>query len=256
MHIFKTVLAVAGAMAFSCIASTAHAQEDEHTMSMISLMTIEPSKEEQFSEAWSTIRETAMENGYSYTDYVGGWRNERWIVTPLKNFADVDALFAARDAVSEAGGRKFERALASFRESLTNSHTFFTKDDRQLSYWPETYEPGPYMEIDTFHYRYGKSDEMRAILADYKALVESKNSPYGYQVSWDWIGSEGNSVTFISYAADAVAMAQMNASINEMMDGDETYENILERFLAISTGSQTMIGIFNPEASINLPEQE
>lgn len=256
MQISKSVFAVVGALMLSIFSPAAIAQDDEHAMSMISLFELDPSKGKQFDDAWMTIRDLAMSNGYEYTEYVGGWRNQRWIVTPLKNFADVDAVFAARDAVEEAGGKKFEKAIDNFVGAMTNSHTFFARDDSELSYWPEGYEPGPFMEIETFHYRYGTQDEMRAILAEYKALMEQKESPYGYQVSWDWIGAEGNSITFISYAEDAVALAEANAAIHEMTKDDETFQALFDRFLKISTGSNTMYGVFNPEASINLPEQE
>ncbi len=58
----------------------------------------------------------------------------------------------------------------------------------------------------------------------------------------------------MSYADDAVAMAQMNAAIDSMMENDETYKRLIDRFLTISTDSQTMRGTYNPDASINLPE--
>lgn len=256
MSIWKSVFAVVGAFLLILFAPAAVAQDDEYTMSMISLFEIDPSKEKQFEEAWTTIRETAMANGYEYTDYVGGRRNERWIVTPLRNFADVDALFAARDAVSEAGGSKFEKALANFIGAMTNSHSFFVRDDDELSYWPEGYEPGPFMEIDTVYYRYGARDEMRAVLADYKALMEEKESPYGYQVSWDWIGAEGNSFTIVTYAENELALAEAKAAQDAMLEGDEEAEALFERFLKVVTGSDTMHSVFNPDASINLPEEE
>lgn len=251
MSINKILIAMAAAIAFSIPAASA--QDDERNLSMISLFDVDPSKEAQFDKAWATIRDIAMESGYEYTDYVGGWRNQRWIVTPLKNYADVDALMAARDAVGEAGGKKFEKALASFSGAMTNSHTFFSRDDNELSYWPNGAPTASYMEIDTYHYRYGEQDELRGLLAEYKALMEEKESPYGYQISWDGIGSEGNSFTVISYAADAVAMAEANAAVGAMLDGDKKADSIFERFQKISTGSQTTHGTFNPEASINLP---
>ena len=109
------------------------------------------------------------------------------------------------------------------------------------------------MEIDTIHYHYGAQDKMRDVLADYKALAASKNVPYGYQVNWDMIGAQGNSVTLISYAENAVAMAEQKAAISAMMENDDDYKALLKEFLAINTNSQTMHTTFNPEASINMP---
>ncbi|WP_411817119.1 hypothetical protein [Hyphococcus sp. DH-69] len=229
---------------------------EERKMNMVSLFEIDPSKEEQFKEAWKVIRDTAIANDYAYTDYVGSWRNMHWMVTPLKNFADVDALWAARNAVEEKGGRKFERAMDDFLGAMTNSHTFFTIDDADLSYWPEGAEAGSYMEIDTFYYDYGKKDEMRELLADYKALMAEKDLPYPYQVSWDSLGTEGNSVTIISYAEDAVALAQSDAAIAEAMEGDEMAESIFERYLSIATRSKTMRGKYHADISINVPEMD
>ena len=254
MSILKTIAGVTAGTAM-CL-SAAMADDHAPTMSMISLMEIDPAKTEQFDEAWSTIREIATESDYPYTDHFGAWRNERWIATPLKNYADVDALIETRTKVETEGGRRFERALERFYDAMTNSHAFFIRYDDDLSYAAEGSDVGPFMEIDTYHYRYGADDEMRAILSGYKALMAAKNSPYGYDVSWDTIGSVGNSVTVVSYAENAVAMAERNAAIDAMLEGDEAAEALFERFLAISTGSDTMHSWYAPDASINAQSGE
>lgn len=248
MLLCRTLIAFAASISI-CIPA-AFAQDADRSMSMISLLEVDPAKSEQFDEAWKVIRETAMANGYPYMLYAGGYRNQRWIATPVKNFADVDALFAARDAVSDAGGKKFEKALEKFIAAQTSSHTFFATEDKELSYAPEGASEGNFMEIDTLYYRYGAQDKMRKVLADYKALMESKNSPYAYGVNWDGLGSIGNSVTIITTAESPVAMAQADVAINAMLEGDEAWEGILADFLAINTGSQTIRSNFNPEASI------
>lgn len=249
MSVYKSICSIGAAVAMCFTA--AFADDHEPSMSMVSLFEIDPAKTDQFDEAWKVIQKTAQESDYAYTDFVGGSRNERWIATPLKNFADVDAVMAARKSVMDAGGRKVEKALEAFYGAMTDSHTFFTRDDDELSYQPEGAEGGPFMEIETFYYRYGADDEMRDILSDYKALVASKNVPYGYQVSWDTIGAQGNSVTMISYAENAVALAEQNAAINAMLEGDSAFEDLFARFLAINTGSDTMHTRYNPGASIN-----
>lgn len=249
MSIYKSICVIVAAAA-ACV-SAALADGHEPSMSMVSMFEIDPAKTEQFDAAWAVIRQAAEESDYSYSDYVGGWRNQRWIATPLKNYADVDAVMAARKSVTDAGGRKLKRALDDFYGAMTDSHSFFTRDDHELSYEPEGAEGGPFMEIDTYYYRYGENEEMRDILAAYKALSESKGVPYQYHVNWDTLGAQGNSVTLISYAENAVAMAEQNAAIRAMMDGDETYDALFARFMAISTGSDTMHTRYNPEASIN-----
>lgn len=237
--------------------SFAHSQDaDDRKMSMITTFEIAPEKTAQFKSAWETIRDTAEANDYPYTDMVGSWRNTHWMVTPLKNFADVDSLMAARDAVEKAGGKAFTKAVDNFVGSMTNSHTFFVMNDSELSYWPEGAEAGPFMEIDTFHFEYGAKDEMRAILSEYKALMAEMESPYPYQVSWDSIGTEGNSVTIVSYSEDAVTLAQANAAMSEMMDGNKKSEALFDRYQKISTGTETMYGKYNAEASINPPNME
>ncbi|MEM9619886.1 MAG: hypothetical protein AAF936_18175 [Pseudomonadota bacterium] len=253
MHLFKRLISIGAAAAFTV--TTGFAQ-DGPSMSMVTLLEVTPAKEQQFDSAWMTIKEIATENDYPYTEFVGGMRNERWIATPINSYADVDAVFAAREAVTEAGGKKYKKAIASFQDALMTSHTFFTQRDADLSYSPEGSEPGPFMEIDSFQYQYGADEEMESILADYKALMESKQSPYAYEVNWDGLGVEGNSITIISFAENAVAMAQANAAINEMLEGDEAAEALFARFLAISGGSETMHSVFNPEATINMPSPE
>ncbi len=246
---------VVGAIASACLAvGAAWAEQHEPTMSMVSLFELDPSQEKSFDDAWMTIKETAEANDYPYSEFVGGHRNMRWIVTPISKFADVDAVFAARNAVDEAGGRKMEKALKAFNAALVDSRTFFVRYAPDLSYRTDADEGGPYMEIDTFHIRYGKRDEAEALLKDYKALMEEKNSPYSYSVSWDSIGTQGNAFTIVTYAKDAVAMAQRHAAENALVEGDETAEEIFARFMEISTGSETMRGRHNADASINLSD--
>jgi|GEM_PF-4347709 len=253
MSFFKSV---AGVVAGGIIAIGA-AFADDHApgMSMISMFEVDPAQEKSFDDAWMTIKKTAEANDYPYSEFAGGHRNMRWIVTPISNFADVDAVMAARGAVNNAGGKKMEKALAEFYGAMVNSRTFFVRDAPALSYRAEGDEGGTYMEIDTFHIRYGKRAEAEALLADYKALMEAKNSPYSYNVSWEDIGTEGNAFTIVSFAKDAVDMAQRNAAMNAMLEGDEAAEDIFARFLSISTGSETMNGRLRPEASINFPDE-
>lgn len=248
MLLCRTLVAIAASISI-CIPA-AFAQDADRSMSMISVFEVDPAKEKQFDDSWKAIRDIAIANGYPYTVYAGGYRNQRWIATPVRNFADVDAVYAARDAVFNAGGKKFEKALEKFISAQTSSHTFFATEDKELSYAPEGASEGNYMEIDTLYYRYGAQDKMRKVLADFKALMESKNSPYAYGVNWDGLGSIGNSVTIITTAASPVAMAKADVAVNAMLEGDEAWEGILAGFQAINTGSQTIHSNFNPEASI------
>ena len=252
MFSLKSIAAAAASASFAV--SVAWADGHAPTMSMVSLMEVDPAQEEAFDDAWMTIKETAEANDYPYTEFVGGSRNMRWIVTPIENFAAVDAVFAARDAVEEAGGRKMEKALDTFAGALTNSHTFFVRYADDLSYQTDQDAGGPYMEIDTFYYRYGKQDEIKALFADYKALMEELNAPYSYNVSWDSLGTEGNSLTVITYAEDKVAMAERDAAMEALLKDNKKAEALFARFRELATGSESMTGRMNMEASINLPE--
>ena len=251
MTFIKTLFSIAVGAAFAT--SAVFAQDGPPSMSMISVFKVDPAKGKQFDDAWMTIREVAMENDYSYSEFAGGMRNERWIVTPINSYADVDAVMAARDALNEPGGKKMTKAYENFVGAMTESLTFFTHADYENSYQAEGDEGGSFMEIETYHFKYGKRAEMKSVFADYKALMAEKNAPYSYNVSWDGIGSSGSSVTVVTYAADAVAMAQRNAAMNELLDGDKKAEALFARFLAIAADTETMHTRFNAEASINLP---
>ena len=238
---------------FACAFAISSALADGHepTISMVTIFDVKPAKEKQFDAAWADIKAIAEANEYPFTEMAGGWRNMRWIVTPLTKFADVDAVMAARMAVDEAGGKKFDKALAKFEGALTDAHTFFTHYDADLSYTAEGDQGGMYMKIDSFFYEFGKREEMTEILADMKALIAAKNSPYSYQVNWDGIGSPGNSFTVITYAANPVAMAERDAASWQMVEGDDDWDALMARFQSIATGSQTMPSNFNADASIN-----
>ena len=114
MSMLKNLCAACMAVALSL--TLALAEDDTSGMSMISVFKLDPAKGEQFDDAWKVIKETAEENGYAYTDFYGGSRNERWIATPIKNYADVDALMAARQSVMDAGGRKLAHILYQERQ--------------------------------------------------------------------------------------------------------------------------------------------
>jgi len=248
----KTAAAISvAAIALTGLASApALADDGAKNMRMISVIDVNPAMAKEWGEAWTAVREIAIEKGYPHELHVATHRNRRWFINSIENFAGVDAIFASREEVNEKGGKKFEKALAKLQGAELSARTFFSRYDPELSYSPEGAAGGTSLEIDTFSYRIGKGAEMKALLEDYKQLVESKGIAYGYQVFWNGIGTEGNSVTFVSNGESQLALAQANADFNATFEGDEDLAAIFESFLQISLSSETEHATIKPEMSI------
>ncbi len=231
----------------------AFADDDQPTTSMVSLMRVFPAKGKIFDDAWKVIQKSAIENDYPYTEYVGGHANARWIVTPIKNFADVDTIIAARRAAETAGGTKVEIARAQYNNALISEHTFFMHYDKDLSYKAASDKGGRFMEIDIFRYKHDKKAEMTAALANYKAFIEEKNGAYSFDLYWGGIGA-GNAIIIITYAADRIAMAKRDAAMAALVQSEKAGHALIWGFRANSLGLETIQTYFNAKASINVQD--
>lgn len=249
----RTVMALAVAAAMSFSAAPAHAQGNAPGYNMILEMEVNPAMSAEFDEAWKTIRDIAdADESYTYSDNLIVWRNMRWWVTPVKDYADAGAVEAARNAVLEAGGKKYQKAVAALEDAIVSRRTWLTKPEPELSFWPEGFEAGPFLKVDTFYFRPGALDEVRSIIAGYKALNGAKGSRLGYQISWSDLGADdANAFSIISYAADPVAMAEAEAADNALFEGDATIEKLNSRWFAVVTHSETGIGWYKREGSVN-----
>ncbi len=250
MKIF--ILAVIVAMT-SFFASEAVAQTQNLSKVLITLYEISPSKAKQFDAAWGVMKERMQTSDYSYSHSVGGNRTTRWIYTPIENFDELDTALAARKAIMSGGGRKFKNAVEKFKEAIRTEHEYIIDIDNDLSYFLPNSPVGTYMEITTYYYDYGKEDEVQSVLIDYKKLMEAKEIPYGYQVSWDGLGTIGASFTIVNAASNPVALAQAQADIDSLLQGNAEWYRIQERFLAINTDVQAMVTNWYIDASVNPP---
>ena len=254
MKNLKTIMAGISALMLLMLGAVqpAMAQDDAKHMRMVSIIDLDPSQEKHWNAAWESIVAMAAESEYPYSEFVGSHRNQRFIITSLSNFADVDGMIAARNAVAEAQGDKFQEAIAAMDAAEITSQSFFSRHDPELSYYPEGDAPEAYAEIETYYYRAGKTDEMKAVIADFKALAAEVEAPNGFGVFWNNIGSEGSSVTIVSTGENAIDLAQESDVNNKLMGTqEEKMGEIFGRFLAISLSSETQHMTYKPEWSIN-----
>ena len=258
MKIF-TRAGLAGMVAMFAAGVTVNAEDAAAppSLSMISEIHVDPAQEEQFDAAWKTIRDTAAENDYPYPTYAMKSRNKRWLITPMSNFADVDAVMAARKAVSDAGGKNFSKAEKTFNSAMMSVHTFFTRRDVDLSYRMDTMEGKSYIEVDTFYYKPGTKAEVKSLLAEYKEVMVEVDSPHGYEINWDGPGTKGPSFTIVTAVESPLALAERDAAMNKIFESNDKMASIFERFLKVGAGSETMTAWFDAEASMlpDMPEE-
>ena len=251
-------LCLSGAMLATIAVPQALAHDEDSSagknMRMISVIKLKPTMEKDWANAWATMREIAEDNDYPHTEFVMSHRNTRWIITPIANFSEVDEVFKNRQALGKSA--RFEKAYGTFTKSMMNSSAFFTRHDPELSYNPEGHVMQAYFEIDSYQFKPEAEDKMRSVIADYKTFNEKHESPYGYDVYWNSVGSPGASVTVVSTAKNALEMAKNDAAGDEMMAKNEKEAGaIFARFLEIAMGSQTEYATFKPDMSMNLPQE-
>ena len=262
MRYLKTILAGMAALMLVTLAAVQPvmaqdaaqdgAQDAAKNMRIVTTIELDPSQEKSWNKAWEDIVEMAGASGYPYEELVLQSRNTRWILTSIENYADIDAMLAARNAVYNANESRFKKALAKFDAATMTSHSFVTKFDPELSYIPEGSSPKPYAKIETYSYRAGKDDEMKAVLGDFKTLATELGKETAWYVYWNKIGSPGSSVTIVSTAANALEMAQNDAADDAKYGSREKdVEKIMDRFLAISLSPETETARVNPDWGMN-----
>jgi hypothetical protein len=257
----KTILKTAAAcaaltMASLSVAQPAFAQNAEKNMRYIEVITVDPSKGMEWNKGWMGLNELVEGGDYPYTEVVLTHRNKRWILTPIENYAEIDAVISTRIKFAEKHGEKFDKAYGKMLGAEMDSHSFIARFDPELSYLPEGDSPESYSKVETYHYRASGGDEMKSILTDFKAIAEDVGSPNGYGVYWNGLGTNGHSVTIVSTGENELDLAQEDAADDKLMEGrKEDMDKLFARFVQVAQNSTTEFATLKPEMSMNLPEQ-
>lgn len=258
MKFVKMTLASMAALLLSMVGMVqiASAQDDATNMRMISAFELVPAKAEKWNKGWAEIIKLADEHDYPYVEFVTSHQNMRWVITPISNYGDIDKVNAARGAVFKADEKAFADAIAKMDKATMNSQTFITRLDPDLSYAPEGAASGAYLKVDTYNFRHGKAKDVKEVLAGYKALATELNIEHGYQVFWNAIGSPGESVTIVSTSADALSMAKQTAAVDALLQTKpEKFKELFGGFVANLVSSEEQAMTFQPDWSMNIPEQ-
>lgn len=252
--IFKSAACgVALTLASLGFSQPAFAQDAEKNMRFIEVITVDPSKGMEWNEGWMGLNKMVAEGDYPFTEVVLSHRNKRWILTPIENFAEMDAVIAARNVFAEKNGKKFEKAFGKMQGAEMDSHSFMARFDPELSYLPDGDSRENYSKVETYYYRATGGEEMKSLLSDMKDLVKSAGSPNGYGVYWNGLGTNGNSVTIVSTGENALDLAQEDMSDDKLMEAQkEEMDKLFDRFFKIALNSTTEFATLKPEMSMNL----
>lgn len=206
-NIKKSAVGVAALLVIAAGAVQPAMAQDAKNMRMIERITVDPSKGMEWNEGWMGLNEMAEEGDYPYTEIVLTHRNNRWILTPIANFAELDDVMTTRDNFAKKHGDKFEDVFAKMQGAETDSHTFISRFDPELSYTPEGDALESYSQIETYWYRPGSGGEMSSIISNFKSIAKESGSPNGFDVYWNGLGQNGSSVTIVSTGENALDLA-------------------------------------------------
>ena len=177
--------------------------------------------------------------GFAFTALQGEDLSYSYI-TPIKNLADADAIFAGFEALTKAVGE------AKYGDLMRRSGATYTSTDENVfmeapgaSYWPAGAPVTPlnagYYQLDFYRVVPGYDREAEAIATSWRKLFESSKVPYGYSVFRLAMGADGPLWVVSTPAKDAANLAEINAAAMKAI-GMETWQAQVAKTMAICRG--------------------
>ncbi|NNC38030.1 MAG: hypothetical protein EX271_07115 [Acidimicrobiales bacterium] len=242
-------------LALASLAQPAFAGDGAKAKYLVEMIEVNPATGSEWNDGWENLNSLAEEGDYPFRETVLVGQGKRWIVTKVDDYAGLDKLMMARDKYAKKHGKKFDRAIAKMDGATSNSDSFISALDDELSYRPEGQTRGAYTKIETHYFRAGSHEKMAKVGADFKALAASLDSPTGWDVWWNGVGSPGSSVTLISWADSPLAMAQADANDQKLFaTKQKEVDAIVKDFTDILVRTTTEYAMFKPEMSMNLED--
>lgn len=233
-HILKTfkitVFVLLLGAATPSLADCPGADEEADTyLSLREYYELDPGKVEKFDEGYAKFAQIAREKGYCHTTYVGGYLNERWVLTSLNNFQDADRLVAKRTVIAE--DPRYAEALALIDEATVHHKSFFSQGAIDVGYAPKSGRTwGEFVRLRFYKFAHGQKQEVHAILTDLKAMMVKHDIPFSYEVSYGKFGTSGTSLMISSAGEDVLDFAARDAKVKDLMKNSPAYENLMKRF--------------------------
>jgi hypothetical protein len=178
-------------------------------------------------------------------------------VSPIRGFADVEAIFAGFEGMGKVVGE--ERWADLMRRG---GATFTSVDD---SVWMEvsgaSYRPpgaevtmanAGYLRLDFYRVKPGWEDAAAQVATAWHELFAGKQIPYGYSVFRLVLGSDGPLWVVGTPAKDAAHLAQIEATARQTI-GEAAWQAQLAKTLAITRGFESRRYRVRPDLSLAPP---
>ncbi len=163
-------------------------------------------------------------------------------VTPIKNLADADVIYAGFEALGKAAGERFVELMRRAGATYTSVDEAAFVEVPEASYWPAGAEVTPmnagYYQLDLYRPMPGMDMEAAQVAAGWKQLFESKKVPYGYSVFRLVLGSDGPLWVVSTPAKDPANLAAIAEGARKAI-GEEAWRAQLAKTMAISRSFET-----------------
>ncbi len=213
-----------------------NAQAPEYQLYAITEMVVQPAKSGDFEAIMQEWAGFYAKNNYpwAYTAY----RTEDfryYLIAPMKNMAEFDAMVETDMGLAKKGGPEFEAMMKKTGSAMVfyNSGVLVLRND--LSYAPEKprvkMEDAPYICWDYYYLLPERQNEAEQIAKEWQALYKSKNLPDAFQV---WMLVMGPDLPLISASRWGKSEADYNAEDEKNLKKmGEAYTALAEKTMAI-----------------------
>jgi hypothetical protein len=160
-------------------------------------------------------------------------------ITPIRNFADADAIFASFEALGKATGDKWGDLMRRSGATFTSTDENVFTNVPEASYWPAgapvTPQTAGYYQLDFYRVTSGMDREAEEIAASWRKLFEDNKVPYGYSVFRLAMGADGPLWVVSTPAKDAANLAEINAAAVKAI-GVDAWRAQVAKTMAICRG--------------------
>lgn len=160
-------------------------------------------------------------------------------ITPIRNLADADAIFASFEAIGKASAGKWEDLMRRNGATYTSTDENVFVNVAEASYWPAgapvTPQTAGYYQLDFYRVTPGMDREAEEIAASWRKLFETSKVPYGYSVFRLAMGADGPLWVVSTPAKDAANLAEINAAAVKAI-GVDAWQAQVAKTMAICRG--------------------
>ena len=212
------------------------AQAPEYQLYAITEMIVQPAKSADFEAVMKEWTAFYVKNNYPWPYAVYRTEDFRYyLLTPMKDMAEFDAMVKADMELAKKGGPEFEAMMKRTGGSMAfyNGGALVLRND--LSYVPEKprvkMEDAPFICWDYYYILPERQNEAEQIAKEWQALYKSKNLPDAFQV---WMLVMGPDLPLIVASRWGKSEADFNAEDEKNLKKmGEAYPALAKKTMAL-----------------------